>query len=92
MVKSRLVIYKSDRPYQADVYGVSVTFCGCGLTETPPFCSGRHIKTVHEKQDKIYVYDSKGVLLGPVKHIVLENGEIVKPEDIYMVSKATERE
>jgi CDGSH-type Zn-finger protein len=80
----RLVLFKSNSPKVLKVNGVNRSFCSCGLTETPPYCSGKHIRTVLEDRDKVYVYDRKGAILGSVKHIVLEDGRVVSPSEVFV--------
>jgi len=32
--------------------------CRCGLTDNPPYCSGKHKQTRDEKDDELYIYEN----------------------------------
>ncbi|MCE4627637.1 MAG: hypothetical protein F7C34_00605 [Desulfurococcales archaeon] len=80
---ARVVVYEGKGPVEVKlVDGSIVWLCGCGLSVTFPFCSGRHIRTYSEDDDGIYAYDRDGNLLGRIRKIVLEDGREISPESL----------
>jgi CDGSH-type Zn-finger protein len=57
---ARIVIRKDNSPIEIKVGGESVWICRCGLTDNPPYCSGKHKKTRDEEEGKLYFYDEDG--------------------------------
>jgi CDGSH-type Zn-finger protein len=35
-----------------------VWICRCGLTDNPPYCSGKHKQIRDEKDDELYIYEN----------------------------------
>jgi hypothetical protein len=46
--------------------GESKYICGCGLSNTQPFCNGNHKITRGEDFDKLYWYDEQGIASKPL--------------------------
>ena len=47
-------------PYEVTVGGESQYICGCGLSDTLPFCDGTHKITRGEQPQTLYWYDEEG--------------------------------
>ena len=78
----RLIMFARKGPYQGTLPdGSKAWFCGCGLSTTYPFCSGRHIHASDEDEEKLYLYTVSGERLGPVREIVLEDGTRISGEE-----------
>jgi CDGSH-type Zn-finger protein len=55
---ARVIIKKDKSPVEIKVGGESVWICRCGLTDNPPYCSGKHKQTRDEKDDELYIYEN----------------------------------
>ncbi len=70
----RILMFKHKKPLEIELAdGSRLVVCGCGLSETFPFCSGKHILIQDEDDDKVYVYDERAERIGEVEHIVVKN-------------------
>ncbi len=56
---ARLVKRLRSQPYGVTIGGETKYICGCGLSNTQPFCDGTHKVTQAEKPGKIYWYDEE---------------------------------
>jgi CDGSH iron-sulfur domain-containing protein 3 len=57
----RIVTKTAHGPKIVEPSDKSVAICMCGLSKNQPFCDGSHNKTLTENDEKMYVYDEKGV-------------------------------
>lgn len=71
---ARLVLFRGTGPVQ--VGDPPTTICGCGLSKSWPYCTGAHINTASEEENKIYLYDEKGRERWQVTHITTEKGTL----------------
>jgi CDGSH-type Zn-finger protein len=55
---ARVIIKKEKTPVEIKVGGESVWICRCGLTDNPPYCSGKHKQIRDEKDDELYIYEN----------------------------------
>lgn len=79
---ARLVVFKRRGPFQGTLPdGSKAWFCGCGLSATYPFCSGRHVHVSNEDEGGLYLYTPSGERLGRIREIVLEDGRRLSPEE-----------
>ncbi len=56
----RYVLKTAQGPMEVKIGNESKWICMCGLSTTPPFCSGAHKKTRDEEPGKIYKYNDDG--------------------------------
>ncbi len=54
---ARLVKRFRNKPYAVTIGGETKYFCGCGLSNTQPFCDGTHKITRTEGVEKNFWYD-----------------------------------
>ena len=47
-------------PYPVTIGGETKYICGCGLSNTQPFCNGTHKISREEDPSKLYWYDEQG--------------------------------
>ncbi|MCE4624411.1 MAG: CDGSH iron-sulfur domain-containing protein [Desulfurococcales archaeon] len=88
---ARLVLFKGKGPRLVKLSdGSHIMVCTCGLSETFPFCSGKHILIQDEGDDEVYAYNNKRQRLGKIKSIVLEGGEEIDPEMLHTPEWAEE--
>ncbi len=86
----RLLVFKHKNPLEVElVDGTRIVVCGCGLSDTFPFCSGKHILIQDEDEDKIYVYDEKAERLGEVDSIIVKERGKVDAKNIRKVLYTT---
>ena len=57
---ARIVKRTRGGPYQVTIGGETKYICGCGLSNTQPFCNGTHKITRQEDPNKLYWYDEQG--------------------------------
>ncbi len=55
----RLVKRCRTKPYAVTVGGETQYICGCGLSDTLPFCDGTHKTTAGEQPHQLYWYDEE---------------------------------
>jgi CDGSH-type Zn-finger protein len=56
---ARIVKRTRGGPYQVTIGGETKYICGCGLSDTQPWCNGTHKITRQEEPDKLYWYDAE---------------------------------
>lgn len=77
---ARVVVYEGKGPVKVKlVDGSTAWLCGCGLSVTFPFCSGRHVRVYDEDDSSVYAYDREGNLLGRIEKIVLDDSREISP-------------
>lgn len=55
---ARLIVKTAHGPKEVKIGDKTVSICMCGLTDDPNgFCSGKHKKTLDEKEGVLYMYD-----------------------------------
>ncbi len=54
---ARLVRITRNKPYKIEPQEKPVWVCGCGLSQTLPYCDGSHQKCAGEADGEIDVYD-----------------------------------
>jgi len=47
-------------PHKVEIGGETRFICGCGLSNTQPFCDGTHKTTRTEEPGRVYWYDQHG--------------------------------
>jgi len=57
---ARIVKRTRAGPYPVTVGGETRHICGCGLSNTQPFCNGTHKISRQEDPNKLYWYDEQG--------------------------------
>jgi CDGSH-type Zn-finger protein len=57
---ARIVKRTRGGPYPVTIGGETKQICGCGLSNTQPFCNGTHKITRQEDPSKLYWYDEQG--------------------------------
>jgi CDGSH-type Zn-finger protein len=57
---ARIVKRTRDGPYPVTMGGETKYICGCGLSNTQPFCNGTHKVTRLEDPSKLYFADEQG--------------------------------
>lgn len=61
----RLIRHDRTGPYKIEPQdfpkdGKAIWICGCGLTQTPPYCDKSHKVCTDEDPLRTYIYDSSG--------------------------------
>lgn len=56
---ARLVKRFRNKPYAVTIGGETKYFCGCGLSNTQPFCDGTHAIASTESPGRLYWYDAE---------------------------------
>ena len=56
----RIVKRTRGGPYPVIIGGETRHICGCGLSNTQPFCNGTHKISLEEDPNKLYWYDEQG--------------------------------
>lgn len=56
---ARIVKRARAGPYPVTIGGETKYICGCGLSNTQPFCNGTHKITRDEDPNKLYWYDEQ---------------------------------
>ena len=56
---ARIVKRTRSGPYQVTIGGEAKYICGCGLSDTQPWCNGTHKIARQEEPDKLYWYDTE---------------------------------
>ncbi len=57
---ARIVKRTRGGPYPVTIGGETKHICGCGLSNTQPFCNGTHKISREEDPNKLYWYDEQG--------------------------------
>src|SRR2546427_7114452 len=57
---ARIVKRSRSGPYPVTIGGETKYICGCGLSNTQPFCNGTHKSSREEDPSKLYWYDEQG--------------------------------
>ena len=57
---ARIVKRTRGVPYPVTIGGETKYICGCGLSNTQPFCNGTHKISREEDPGKLYWYDEQG--------------------------------
>ena len=57
---ARIVKRTRDGPYPVTIGGETKHICGCGLSNTQPFCNGTHKIARQEDPNTLYWYDEQG--------------------------------
>jgi CDGSH-type Zn-finger protein len=57
---ARIVKRTRGGPYPVTIGGETKHICGCGLSNTQPFCNGTHKIARQEEPNKLYWYDEQG--------------------------------
>lgn len=57
---ARIVKRSRSGPYPVTIGGETKYICGCGLSNTQPFCNGTHKSSRDEDPRKLYWYDEQG--------------------------------
>jgi CDGSH-type Zn-finger protein len=58
-IMARLVKRFRNKPYPITVGEDTEYVCGCGLSNTQPFCDGTHAIAATELPDRLYWYDKE---------------------------------